>query len=322
MSTPGHCRSASTPPSSASPTDRGSVLHPLRTRLNIAFVAACGVVVATVFPARIVAPAMAAEPNRAALIVDTGEQVKKVCVRFWEESISGAELLQRAEVQAALRPYAGKGVAVCSLCGVGCRTDDSCLTCDPDGRYWAYSRAPAGSPDFRLSAAGASNTQVRNGDVEGWRWSRGTSPIYISVAEVCDGTAPAGTASPPTSAAPAVTTTTMAAGSSTTSGPGLTRTPARAPTAAAINPASTTVPPVPTTASTAASTTEIDTTPSARTSDVAAPAAGDPRPTSREGKDDEGAGSPAGLIGFAAVLAGLLGWARVIRHRRTGSPPA
>lgn len=292
-----------------------------RRTLGMATVACCSVVVAAVSPARLAPPAGAAEQNRAVLVVDTGEQVKKVCVRFWEESISGAELLQRADVQAALRPYAGKGVAVCSLCGVGCRTDDSCLTCDPDGRYWAYSRAPAGSPDFRLSAAGASNTQVRNGDVEGWRWSRGASPTYISVAEVCEGAAPA-TAATATSAAPAVTTTTTAAGSSTTSGPGLTRAPARTPTAAATNPAITTAPPVATTASTAASTTAIDTTPSARTSDVAAPAGGNPRPTPREGKDDEGAGSPAGLIGFAALLAGLLGWARVIRHRRTGSPPA
>lgn len=270
--------------------------------------------------------AIAAEQNRAVLVVDTGAQVKRICVRFWEESISGAEMLRRAEVDAALRPYAGKGVAVCSLCGVGCPTDDSCLTCDPDGRFWAYSRAPAGTSGFRLSPAGASNTEVRNGDVEGWRWSRGSSPGYISVEEVCDGTAPAtaaGTGAAPTTTvaggqAPApgvapdgaVTSTTASTVRPSSAGPRSTGTGLQASSTTSsfttISPSST-VPPVPPSGSGPATGPA---GPGPDTEEVAA---------QRAARRD-GGGSPAGLVAFAGVLAGLLGWAAWARRRRRRHP--
>lgn len=274
----------------------------------------------------------AAQQNRAVLVVDTGDQVKKVCVRFWEESISGAELLRRAEVDAALRPYAGKGVAVCSLCGVGCRTDDSCLTCDPDGRYWAYSRAPAGTSGFRLSPAGASNTEVRNGDVEGWRWSRGTSPAYISVEEACDGAPPAASATNTT--APAPTSTTVAhspEGTPSPSGasdsPLSTAMPPTSRAGTAASGATGTRPPSPTTVppgsgispagdpqpgatpSTTHISTDSGTDPGPAAPDVAATA-------NRRPANSERGGSPAGLAAFAGVLAGLLSWAAWARRRR------
>ena len=133
------------------------------------------------------AGAQAPAPHRAAVIVDTGDQLKRVCVRFPESSISGAEALRRANVQPVFRTFPGKGEAVCALCGTGCRADESCLTCDRSGRFWAYSRAPAGSSSFHLSGSGASNTRVRDGDVEGWRWSKGQAPAYASVEQVCGG---------------------------------------------------------------------------------------------------------------------------------------
>lgn len=293
-----------------------------RRTLGMATVACCSVVVAAVSPARLAPPAGAAEQNRAVLVVDTGEQVKKVCVRFWEESISGAELLQRADVQAALRPYAGKGVAVCSLCGVGCRTDDSCLTCDPDGRYWAYSRAPAGSPDFRLSAAGASNTQVRNGDVEGWRWSRGASPTYISVAEVCEGAAPA-TAATATSAATTTATTTATNNPATTAptatvAPGPNGPPGSVPRSLTGSaPATPMSKPLPSGAPAPSSptSTAVLTSPEAAAGKVPTSSTAQ-RAATRDSDDGDEAGSPAGLLAFAGVLVGLLGWAAVARRRR------
>lgn len=275
-------------------------------------------------------PALAtAEQNRAVLVVDTGEQVKKLCVRFWEDSISAAELLRRAEVDAAMRPFAGKGVAVCSLCGVGCRTDDSCLTCDPDGRYWAYSRAPAGTSAFRLSPAGASNTEVRNGDVEGWRWSRGASPGYISVEEVCDGTAPAAPATATTTATPTsgleaqspaatvapgaalVTTTTTTLEPSSGAGA------AKRNNGPAVQPSSTSSSMLPTAISPSPSVVPVS--PSrAIPADGATDSARDTKAAAaRRGARSDGSGSPAGFLAFAAALAGLLGWAAWARRRRT-----
>lgn len=306
--------------------------------LNRVFVAGCGVAVTMVLPARIPPAATAAEQNRAVLVVDTGGEVKQICVRFWEESISGAEMLQRADVDAALRPYAGKGVAVCSLCGTGCRADDSCLTCDPEGRYWAYSRAPAGTSGFRLSGAGASNTAVRNGDVEGWRWSRGASPAYISVAEVCDGAAP-----PTTTATTAATSTATTAGGQPRTatvppggpdpGPYDPRAPSAAPapatapnrrppatggTASSPSPPSpsATSPMSPTTAALAGAGVP---EPAYRPGPATDPASRAPDPgalAARRSAQGDEAGSPAGLLAFAGLLTGLLGWAAWARRRR------
>ncbi|HUR18070.1 MAG TPA: hypothetical protein VMZ51_03920 [Acidimicrobiales bacterium] len=268
----------------------------------------------------------ASEQNRAVVVVDTGEQVKKICVRFWEESISGAELLQRAEVDAALRPYAGKGVAVCSLCGVGCRTDDSCLTCDPDGRFWAYSRAPAGTSAFRLSSAGASNTEVHNGDVEGWRWSRGTSPGYISVEEVCDGATPASaSATTSTAVVEAPGATVPPAGSSgspfTTSTPSTSRPGASAPGGTGTRSPSST-------AGAGASPADLAQPDAVPPPPAPSPGAGEQVSSPSDvataaphgAAKDDGGGSPGGLIVFAGVLAGLLGWAAWARRRRRRHP--
>lgn len=137
-------------------------------------------------PAGPVAPvaAAAAPQHRAAVVVDTGTEVRRVCVRFSEDFISGAELLIRASTDPVFRDYSGKGKAVCSLCGVGCPPDESCLTCGGD-TYWTYGRAPKGSNRFSLSGGGASSTRVRDGDVDGWRWSKGLVPAYASIEQIC-----------------------------------------------------------------------------------------------------------------------------------------
>lgn len=251
------------------------------------------------------APAAAAD-HRAGVLIDTGTQVKRVCLHFPEDSISGVEALARANVQAVFQGYTGKGIAVCALCGVGCPAGESCLTCDAGGRYWSYSRAPAGTSVLRTSPVGASSTEVHDGDVEGWKWGLGGIPPFATVEEICDGTAPTTTtAAATTSTAPAgtaVTTTTAAAPGTTRPATGSTRPPATAasPTTAA--------PTTATTAPQAATTAPAAPTTAAPSPPVAAPAT----PPAAGG----GGGGWAGLAAFAAVLGALAAWTVRVRRRR------
>lgn len=127
--------------------------------------------------------------HRAAVIIDTGAGVKKICVHFVEASISGLEALQRADATPVVQTFGGIGGAVCALCGRGCDAGSTCLTCQAPN-YWAYLRAAAGSSGYTYSRAGASATRVHDGDVEGWRWGTGAPPGYIAVAQVCGEVAP------------------------------------------------------------------------------------------------------------------------------------
>jgi hypothetical protein len=130
-----------------------------------------------------------AADHRAAVIIDTGAGVKKICIHFAEASISGLEALQRANATPVVQTFGGIGGAVCALCGRGCPAGNTCLTCGAPN-YWAYFRAPAGVSGFTYSRAGANSTSVHDGDVEGWRWGTGAPPGYIAVAQVCGEVAP------------------------------------------------------------------------------------------------------------------------------------
>lgn len=136
--------------------------------------------------------AQAGGQNRAVVVVDTGGSVRAACVLFSESSISGAEALQRAGMAPVLQGYGGLGAGVCSLNGVGCPSDGSCLTCQAPS-YWQYWRSSGGG--FSYSNAGASGTQVTDGSIEGWSFgSSRTPPPLRSVDDVCGAEAP-----PPTS---------------------------------------------------------------------------------------------------------------------------
>ena len=130
-------------------------------------------------------PTPATVEHRAVVTVDTGAFVKTACVRFREQSISGVEALRRAGMAPELRTFGGQGAAVCSLCGKGCPADGSCLTCG-GSEYWSYFRKPAGSGGFTYARGGAGSAQVRDGDVEGWKWGTGSAaPPAVSVDSVC-----------------------------------------------------------------------------------------------------------------------------------------
>ena len=266
---------------------------------------ACAAAVAVAAPVTPAAQASAEPRNRAAVIVDTGQEVKRVCVRFDEESLSGTEILRRAGVDPVFATYGSMGEAVCSLCGVGCPGDD-CF-CDRS-RYWAYSRAEDGRTRFTTSPVGSSSTRVGDGDVEGWRWGTGAPPPFASVEVVCGEVAASGGGGAPTPT------------SSSTSTPSA-RSPAPAapqspPTSAA---AARPLEPAPPDAPEAMQPTI--------PGGVEAGAEGDPVRDAAPGRetaapdpdgpaDDEPGSSGPALLVLAAALVGLGGWWGALRRRR------
>lgn len=128
--------------------------------------------------------AIASGPSRAVVVADSGTGVVVRGIEFEGDSISGIEALQLAGLAPVLQSFTGEGGAVCAISGVGCPSDDSCLTCDGRGYYWSYWRAPAGSSGYAYSRVGAGATRVHDGDVEGWRWGTGAAPAYRSFTSV------------------------------------------------------------------------------------------------------------------------------------------
>lgn len=266
--------------------------------------------------------------HRAAVIVDTGTEVRRVCVRFTEESLTGIEALVRAGTDPVLRAFAGKGAAVCALCGTGCPGDESCLTCDPAGRFWSYSRAPSGTGALRTSGVGASSTTVRDGDVEGWRWGTGGTPPFATVAEVCGEVAATTTTSTTAAATTVASTATTTASTATTAASPVTTAPGggaatigrpapRSPATAATVPPATTTAPTATAGGSPAPTPPEGSVPPTAAVTTTAPAGGDLASSRRRGTDG---GGPWGLAAFAATLAGLAGWSAAARRRRRHRP--
>lgn len=140
---------------------------------------------AVALPQPTASPAQPAR-SRAALVVDTGSTVKKVCLRFAAPSVASLAVLHRAAVEAKTTTFAGTGVAVCSLCGTGCPADSTCLTCG-GASYWSYWRADRGADAYTYAQEGVGRHVVRDGDVEGWRWGDGSAPPpFTTVDAVCD----------------------------------------------------------------------------------------------------------------------------------------
>ena len=115
----------------------------------------------------------AQSPNRVGLIVvHDGKTIKK-CVEFYEEQISGYEVLERSGL--ALIPMGGAmGAAICSLDNRGCNYPAEDCFCQCQGTpcvYWSYWHLVDGQ--WQYSSLGASSCWVHNGDVEGWVWGEG-----------------------------------------------------------------------------------------------------------------------------------------------------
>ena len=148
----------------------------------------------------VASPARAQEGAQAGLVIVTGSgEAATYCVALApDETITGSELIQRAGVQAVVEQNA-MGGTICSLNGTGCAFPAESCFCRCQGTpcvYWSYWRQDDAGV-WQYAVAGASNTRVRAGTVEGWVWGEGTtdaaqSPPASTLADIC--AAPASTA--------------------------------------------------------------------------------------------------------------------------------
>ena len=130
-----------------------------------------------------------AELRHAGLVVvfDDGRTETR-CVEFAEESISGAELLERSGLEVVFSGFGGLGSAVCRIDGVGCSDPDDCF-CQcrgADCAYWSYWGFRDGA--WRIFGVGPSQRDVRDGDVDGWVWGSGRAGPGDSLGAVCPAT--------------------------------------------------------------------------------------------------------------------------------------
>ncbi len=281
-------------------------------------VARLAIVVAAVFTAvGGAAIARAAVPDQATstavVIVDTGSGVHQSVIHF-DGTTTGLGALQLAGANPETINYGGPlGQAVCKLYGVG---DEPVPSQCPGG--WVYYRAVGGANGWSQSSAGASNTTVHDGDVEGWKYGGGQPPFssYCSVV----GCAPPPTAAPPATAAPPV---------SSGGGPSADTVAPRAPSAntGTTPPGDRSAAPKDPTVEGATATRETTTTTGKRGETTGAHRA------HRDGSDDvqvaaggsgggDDGGSPVGVILAVAIVAvGVVGglW---LRRRRRGPAPS
>jgi hypothetical protein len=297
-------------------------------RAAVSMLAMISVVVGGVGIGLTAAPAHAGATtaHRAAVVVYVNGAVHTAKVTFTSDSISGLDALNDAGFAPLVRVFGGNGGAVCALdvegTTIGCPADNSCLTCAQPA-YWAYFRALAGATSYTYSRGGASSTQVQDGDVEAWAWGTGSTPTpFVSFAAVWGSGGPPSTTHPTTP--PAHPTPPPPSKPPATVG-GLGPRPTVGSTAA---PASSdpTRPSSPTSVKPSGTKSQ---GPGASGSSTTDASAADPSdgsgihkiataPVVARGNK----GSPYGIIGFAAILALLVGAIVLARRRRSAAAHA
>ncbi len=120
-------------------------------------------------------------PHRAGLVVRwAGNRVGTYAVSFTGDSISGADLLQRAFGDALEMDWQAGGL-VAAINGVGCHPPAQQAFCQCQGTgvctYWRYFHLKGGR--WVYSSEGATAYQVHDGDVEGWSWASSDTPPPI-----------------------------------------------------------------------------------------------------------------------------------------------
>ncbi len=97
---------------------------------------------------------------------------------FTEESLSGIELLRRSGLTLVTVPFGGLGEGVCSIESTGCGIGDCrarmCQSADRESPFCQYLRQ-GDDGSWAPVALGASQAEVRDGDVDAWVWT-GTPP--------------------------------------------------------------------------------------------------------------------------------------------------
>ncbi len=117
--------------------------------------------------------------NIAGLVIDYGDgRTSYALVPFTEESLSGIELLRRSGLTLVTVPFGGLGEGVCSIESTGCGIGDCrarmCQSADRESPFWQYLRQ-GNDGTWAPAALGASQAEVRDGDVDAWVWT-GTPP--------------------------------------------------------------------------------------------------------------------------------------------------
>jgi len=116
----------------------------------------------------------AQDEGRAGLLIQHGDgSVTTECVSFASEEISGYDLLVASDLpDLSVDVSNSMGTTICSIEGEGCAFPQDQCFCECTGvpcTYWNYWQLEGNNWDH--SGFGASNSIVRNGDVEAWSWS-------------------------------------------------------------------------------------------------------------------------------------------------------
>jgi hypothetical protein len=95
-------------------------------------------------------------------------------VGFTEDEINGVELLKRSGLDIVTVTFGGLGEGVCSIDEHGCPATECrkrvCQGPTDESPFWQYFRQETPG-DWKPLALGASQTKVRNGDLDGWSWT-------------------------------------------------------------------------------------------------------------------------------------------------------
>ena len=157
--------------------------------------------------------------NQAGIVVRHGDgRVVTACVTFDEPQLSGIQLLQRSGLDLNVEA-SSTGAGVCRLDGEGCSVPQQSCFCQCTGatcNYWSYWQLS--TDGWQYSNFGASGSEIKPGQVDGWAWGDGSmdstngKPPALTFADVCTASTPTGTptAGPatPTSASTSTPTST------------------------------------------------------------------------------------------------------------------
>ena len=270
-------------------------------------------VVALAFALALLTASVARADGEVGVVIQDGDSVLPFCVPFQGDSIRADQALAATGLD--LVRSGANGAAVCAINCTGCSDPSSFSSCfcqcsGNNCTYWAFFSKRYGERGFTYSSLAFTLLTLRDGDIQAWKWGRGTLqsapvPGDVSFESVC-GHAPSGGvhATP----APAATT-------ALPSPPGSTGTMAPPPAATeGETPGGTTSPPA-SPGGTAGTASPTEASPPAATGVPPATAL----PSATVAAEGGGGGSSArDLAGFGGIAAALLlatGAALVWRRR-------
>jgi hypothetical protein len=140
-------------------------------------------------------PGQAQSPlHRAGLVVQYADDSAETrCVEFDEPEITGYELLRRSGLPLVIAP-GSFGATVCKIGPQGCNYPSQSCFCQCEDInatcvYWISFVQVGG--EWKYATLGASNTQVKDGDMQAWVWGAGkaegatVTPPHMTFDEVC-----------------------------------------------------------------------------------------------------------------------------------------